>query len=63
VEPVYPELVETGTDGMKSMSYVSLAAPMIEAMQEQQAEINQLRAGLAVVFLGGLFLLWSNRAK
>ena len=59
-EPLYPELVETGTDGIKSMAYVGLVAPMIEAMQEQQAEINQLRAMLAVMLLGGLFFLWRN---
>ena len=62
-EPLFPELVQTGPDGMKSMGYVGLVGPMIEAMQEQQAEIDQLRAGLAVVFLGGLFFLWRNRAK
>jgi hypothetical protein len=41
-------------------------APLIKAMQEQQAQIDHLRAGLAVVFCIALvpgFLLWRNRAK
>jgi hypothetical protein len=63
VEPLYPDLVATDASGMKSMAHVSLVTPMIEGMQEQQAEINQLRAGLAVMFFGSLFLLWRNRAK
>jgi hypothetical protein len=37
---------------------------MIEALQEQQAEITQLRAMLAIVFVVALlpaFLFWKNR--
>ena len=48
---------------MKSISYVSLAAPLIKAVQEQQAEINQLRTMLAIVLCAALlptFLLWRN---
>ena len=44
VEPLYPDLVETGPDGIKSMAYVGLMAPLIKAMQEQQAEIDRLEA-------------------
>ena len=44
VEPLYPDLVETDASGMKSMSYVELIAPLIKAMQEQQAEIDELKA-------------------
>jgi hypothetical protein len=62
-EPLYPDLVQTDPDGMKSISYVSLAAPLIKAVQEEQAEINQLRAMLAIAVSGGVFLLWRNRAK
>jgi hypothetical protein len=61
VEPIYPELVDTGTDGIKSLSYVSLVAPMIEAMQEQQAEIKTLWAAIVICFGTILFLgfrLW-----
>jgi hypothetical protein len=62
-EPIYPNLVVTAPDGTKSLAYSGLIAPLIEAAKEEQAEINQLRAGLAVVFLGGLFFLWRSRAK
>lgn len=63
VEPLYPNLVETDATGMRSMNYVGLIAPLIEATKEQEDEINQLQVGLAVLFLGGVFLLWRNRAK
>jgi hypothetical protein len=43
-EPLYPELVQTGPDGMKSMAYAGLIAPLIKAMQEQQAIIEQQQA-------------------
>jgi hypothetical protein len=36
---------EPGARSIKSLSYVSLVAPMIEGMQEQQAEIDQLQTG------------------
>jgi hypothetical protein len=65
-EPLYPDLVQTDPDGSKSLNYVGLAAPLIEAMQEQQAEIDRLQAVLAVVFCIALvpgFLLWRNRTK
>jgi hypothetical protein len=58
--------VQTDPDGSKSLGYVGLVAPLIKAMQEQQAEIDYLRAGLAIVFCIALvpgFLLWRNRAK
>jgi Chaperone of endosialidase len=62
-EAIYPNLVTTAPDGTKALAYTGLIAPLIEAAKEQQAEINQLRAGLAVVFLGGVFFIWRNRAK
>lgn len=65
-EPLYPELVQTDKDGSKSLGYVGLVAPLIKAVQEQQAEIEHLREALAVVFFIALvpgFLLWRNRAK
>jgi len=65
-EPLYPDLVQTDPDGSKSLGYVGLVSPLIKAMQEQQAEIDHLRAGLAIVFCIALvpgFLLWRNRAK
>jgi hypothetical protein len=42
-----PEAVSTGADGMKSVNYNALVAPLIEAVKEQQAEIDQLRSKVA----------------
>jgi len=42
VEAVLPEVVQTGTDGHKSIEYVSLVALLVEAVKEQQKEILQL---------------------
>jgi len=47
VEKVFPQLVETGPDGMKSLNYSGLIAPVIEAVKEQQAQIEQLKAEIA----------------
>lgn len=44
VEAVYPALVSTNPNGAKAMNYQGLIAPMIAAMQEQQREIETLRA-------------------
>ena len=63
-EPIYPDLVVTAPDGTKSLAYTGLIAPLIEAAKEQQAEINQIRAMLALVFCAALlptFLLWRTR--
>ena len=43
VESVVPELVKTDREGSKSVAYANLAALLIEAVKEQQAEITQLR--------------------
>jgi hypothetical protein len=42
VEPVFPELVENGPDGMKSLNYTGLIPPLIEAIKEQQKKIEGL---------------------
>ena len=44
VEEVFPELVEIGADGMKALNYSGLIAPMIEAVKEQQTQIERLEA-------------------
>jgi hypothetical protein len=44
VEAVFPELVETGPNGMKGIRYDGLAAPLIEAVKQQQLQIDELRA-------------------
>ncbi len=40
VEKVFPEIVSTGLEGMKSVNYTALIAPMIEAIKEQQKQIE-----------------------
>lgn len=44
VETVFPELVSTGSDGLKSVAYEKLVAPIIEAMRELKGENDKLRA-------------------
>lgn len=53
VQPVFPELVKTHEDGMLSLNYVGLIAPMIETaksqqslIETQQAQIDMLKARL-----------------
>jgi len=43
VEAVYPELVKTDNEGFKSMDYMSLTAILLEAVKEQQNEIDALK--------------------
>ncbi|NEO78352.1 DUF6519 domain-containing protein [Moorena sp. SIO4G3] len=42
VEEVFPELVSTDSQGMKSLSYSKLIAPLIEAIKEQNNKISEL---------------------
>ncbi len=45
VEPYFPEVVSTGSEtGLKTLEYSRLVAPLIEAIKEQQVQINKLRA-------------------
>jgi len=44
VEAVLPSAVHTDVEGMKSVDYAQLIAPLIEAVKEQQAEIDVLKA-------------------
>lgn len=41
VEKVFPELVRTESDGMKSVNYSNLTAVLVEAMKEQQKIITE----------------------
>ncbi len=43
VEKVFPEVVHTGNKGIKSVEYANLIAPMIEAIKEQQKQIEELK--------------------
>ncbi len=44
VEKVLPEIVKTDTEGYKSVAYDKLTAILVEALKEQQNEINELKA-------------------
>ena len=43
VELIIPEVVRTGDDGMKSIEYQNLVGLLIEAIKEQQDQINGLK--------------------
>ena len=46
VEAVFPELVSQGADGYLSVSYANLSAVLVQALHEQQDEIETLNARL-----------------
>jgi hypothetical protein len=46
VEEVLPEVVSTASDGHKSVSYQSMVGVLIEAIKEQQKQIDQLKTQL-----------------
>ena len=46
VEDVLPNVVNTNEDGIKSVKYGNIVAVLIEAMKEQQAQIDELKTQL-----------------
>ena len=44
VETVFPELVHTNENGIKSVEYGNLVAPLIESIKAQQSQIDDLKA-------------------
>jgi len=44
VEQVIPGIVHTDDEGMKSVDYIKLVPILVQALQEQQAEIEELKA-------------------
>jgi hypothetical protein len=52
VEKVYPELVSRSSSGIRSVEYGNLVAPLVEAIKEQQKEIESLRAEIALLKQG-----------
>ena len=42
LEQVFPELVQTGEDGIKRVNYLGLIAPLIEAVKELDARVAAL---------------------
>ncbi len=49
VEQVFPELVHTDEDGYKSVNYAALIAPLVEAIKEQQAMMEQKDKDIAAL--------------
>ncbi len=49
VEDVLQELVRTDKDGYKSLEYGKMIAVLIEAIKEQQKEIEALKAAVAAL--------------
>ncbi|TYZ14347.1 tail fiber domain-containing protein [Hymenobacter lutimineralis] len=47
VEKVFPELVSTDPQGYKSVNYAQLTPVLLEALREQQRQLEVLRAGAA----------------
>ena len=47
LEMVYPELVSTDQNGYKAINYAQLAPVLIEALKEQQTQLEELRAQVA----------------
>ena len=47
VEDIIPEIVNDGPDGYKSVDYTKMTAVLIEAIKEQQAQIEALEARIA----------------
>ncbi len=46
VEKIVPELVVTGNDGLKAVKYGNIVALLVEAVKDQQAQIDSLEAEL-----------------
>ena len=46
IEKVLPELVATRDDGFKAVRYEKIVALLIEAVKEQQSQIDELKAKL-----------------
>ncbi|MCR5887503.1 tail fiber domain-containing protein [Hymenobacter sp. J193] len=47
LEQVYPELVSTDKDGLKAVNYAQLTPVLVEALKEQQRQLEQLRTELS----------------
>jgi len=48
IEKVIPELVKTDSEGMKSVDYIGVVPVLVEALKNQQKQINELKALLHV---------------
>ena len=52
LEQVLPELVNTGSDGYKAVNYAQLTPVLIEAIKEQQQQIEALKVQNAALQTG-----------
>ena len=43
MELIIPEVVRTGDDGLKSIEYQNLVGLLVEAIKEQQKQINNIK--------------------
>jgi hypothetical protein len=43
IEEIIPEVVKTDSEGMKAVAYGNISGLLIEAIKEQQREINELK--------------------
>ena len=50
VEQVFPELVVDSNNGYKTMNYVSLSAVLLQALKEQQQQIDDLKKIIEKIF-------------
>lgn len=48
VEEVFPEMVNVGSDGMRSIDYSRMCTVLVQAVKEQQGEINILKQSISV---------------
>lgn len=51
MESVFPEAVQTGSDGYKTVDYARLVPVLLEAIKEQQKQINELKKTNPTVIL------------
>jgi hypothetical protein len=49
VELIIPEVVRTGDDGLKGIEYQNLVGLLIEAIKEQQKQINDLKNRIIIL--------------
>ncbi|MCB9959689.1 MAG: tail fiber domain-containing protein [Rhodospirillaceae bacterium] len=47
VEPLFPDLVQTKQDGVKTLNYLGMIAPLVKATQEQQDIIDRQAEAIA----------------
>ena len=68
VEKVFPELVQTDSDGYKGVAYDKLVPVLIEAVKEQQKEIKEKTRALSGLKMlsrlwNGGWLCWKTRRR